>query len=181
MPSTVSDARDMLIAAVLSKDPVIYFDDRWLYDLEDELEPIVEKDISDFKPKILRDGKDLTIIGTSFSTKLALDSAEILEKQGISAEVADVRTLSPFDYRTLVESVDKTKRFIVIDGGWKNSGFSAEIISSIIENIKISKLKASPRRITLPDSPAPTSRPLENIYYPSVENIVKDIVNMLSV
>lgn len=181
MPSTVSDARDMLIAAVLSKDPVIYFDDRWLYDLEDELEPIVEKDISDFKPKILRDGKDLTIIGTSFSTKLALDSAEILEKQGISAEVADVRTLNPFDNRTLVESVDKTKRFIVIDGGWKNSGFSAEIISSIIENIKISQLKASPRRITLADSPAPTSRPLENIYYPSVENIVKDIVNMLSV
>ena len=78
---SVSDARDMLIAAVLSKDPVTYIDDRWLYDLEEEIEPIQEKDITEFKPKIITEGEDLTIIGTSFSTKLALDSAIELRKK----------------------------------------------------------------------------------------------------
>lgn len=178
MPSTVSDARDMLIASVLSKDPVIYIDDRWLYDQEDELDPIKENDISEFTPNILKQGNELTLIGTSYSTKLALDTAYELEKQGKNIEVIDVRTINPFDSSALVNSVNKTKRFAVIDGGWKNSGFSAEVVSSIIENIKIEQISQSPLRITLPDSPAPTSKPLENIYYPTVQSIVTDINNM---
>ena len=152
-PYSVSDARYMLIAAVLSKDPVIYIDDRWLYDLEEEIEPIQEKDISEFKPKIITEGEDLTIIGTSFSTKLALDSAIELRKKNINAEVVDVRTLNPFDPTSLIESVNKTRRLVVIDGGWKNSGFSAEIVASVVESSRLDKLLNLPLRITLANSP----------------------------
>ena len=125
MPSTVSDARDMLISATLSKDPVIYIDDRWLYDIEDNLEPIVEKKISEFTPQVLAKGEDITIVGSSFSTKLALDVREELSKINIQAEVLDVRTLNPFDPDNIIKSVSKTKRLVALDGGWSNSGFSA--------------------------------------------------------
>ncbi len=175
MPYSVADARDMLIAAALSKDPVMYIDDRWLYDTKDELDPISEKSISEFKPKIIKYGEDLTIIGSSFSTKLALGASLELEKERISVEVIDIRTLNPFDSKLLIESVKKTKRFAVIDGGWKNSGFSAEVTSSIVESMEPNQLLSKPLRITLANSPAPTSKPLEDIYFPNISSVIRDI------
>ena len=180
MPSTVSDARDMLISAVLCNDPVMYIDDRWLYNQEDEIGPIKERDISEFTPSVLKEGKDITLIGSSYSTKLALEVSDALAKEGLLAEVVDIRTLNPFNPDTLVKSVNKTKKFAVIDGSWRNSGFSAEIIASIVENINVRELESAPLRIALADSPAPTSKPLEDIYYPSVENILTDIKDMFS-
>jgi len=175
MPASVVDARDMLITAVLCKDPVVYLDDRWLYDLEDELDPIQEKSIDDFSPKVIQEGKDLTIIGSSFSTKLALDTSKELIKEGINSEVIDLRTLNPFNPSAIIDSVLKTRRLVVVDGSWKNSGFSAEVISSVTEAITPDTLLMKPLRITLANSSAPTSIKLEEIYYPSVSQIVSSI------
>ena len=76
--------------------------------------------------------------------------------------------------------MNKTRRLVVIDGGWKNSGFSAEIVASVIESSKLDKLLNPPLRITLANSPAPTSKPLEDLYYPKVDDIVADILRKFS-
>ena len=175
MPASVVDARDMLITAVLCKDPVVYLDDRWLYDLEDELDPIQEKSIDDFPPKVIQEGKDLTIVGSSFSTELALETSKELLVEGINAEAIDLRTLNPFNPSAIIDSVLKTRRLVVVDGSWKNSGFSAEVISSVTEAITPDTLLMKPLRITLANSSAPTSIKLEEIYYPSVSQIVSSI------
>ncbi len=175
MPATVTDARDMFISAVLCKDPVVFIDDRWLYDQIDVLGPIEEKNIDEFKPKVMRYGSDVTIASTSFSTKLALEVSEKLTEENIEAEVIDIRTLNPFSPETLVESVEKTGRLVAIDGSWKNSGFSSEIISSVYESVPIEKLLSKPIRITLAECAAPTSSALEKIYYPSVESAINQV------
>lgn len=172
MPSTVADARDLLIAATLSPDPVIFFDDRWLYELEDELPPIVELDLTAERPKVLRSGTALTIVASGWATSLALNAAEALAKVGISAEVIDLRILNPFQPETIISSVKKTGRLLVVDGGWSTCGISAEVIASVMERTSPGSLAASPVRISLPDAPAPTSRVLEAIYYPTVAVVV---------
>ncbi len=179
MPSSVKDARDMLIASALSRDPVIYIDDRWLYDQTDQLGEIKVKDIKDFKPKIVSKGNDITIAATSYSFFLAKKASKILLTEGITAELIDIRTLNPFDPKTIVKSVAKTGRLAVIDGGWKNSGFSSEVISSVLEKINLGRLLKNPLRITLPDAPAPSSIGLEEIYYPNEKMISKEILEKL--
>ena len=165
MPSSVSDARDLLISSVLCKDPVLYIDDRWLYDFEDYIEPIKELNLKNQKPKVLKEGNDLSIISSSYSTRLSLSAAEKLEKKGINCEVIDLRVINPLHSETIINSVKKTGRLLAVDGSWKNCGLAGEIIASVLENIPIEHLKASPKRITLPASPAPTSRVLEKAYY----------------
>jgi pyruvate/2-oxoglutarate/acetoin dehydrogenase E1 component len=172
MPSTVSDARDLLIAAVLCKDPVIYIDDRWLYSEAELISPAAEVDLLKQGPRISKNGSQITLVGAGYSAKLCLDASRILESDRISAEVIDVRVLSPFDSTIIIESVRKTGRIIVVDGGWSNSGFAAEVIASVTENIDPSHLRKSPMRITLPFAPAPASIVLENSYYTKTEDVV---------
>lgn len=180
MPYSVSDARDLMIASVLCKDPVIFIDDAWLYKEEDKLNKIEELNLLDIKPKVIRDGCDLTIVASSYSTKLALESAELLKSNhGISSEVIDLRVLNPLDNKSLISSISKTKNLVVIDGGTRTAGYSAEIICSVMESIPNSLLKNSPLRITLPDAPAPTSRKLEKIYYLDSSEIVKTIIEKI--
>ena len=175
MPSTVIDARDLLIAAALSNDPVVYIDDRWLYDQTAELPPVEPMDLRVIKPKVMRSGSDITLVSCSYSTKLALEAAELLESDGISAEVIDLRVLNPIDHSVAVNSVQKTGRLIAIDGGWTNCGMAAEIIAGVSEAIRPSAWKNPPMRITLPDAPAPTSGELEKIYYTDATRIATKI------
>lgn len=173
LPATPKDARDLLIASVLCNDPVLYIDDRWLYEWEDPYEPIEILNLNDVKPAILKSGTQLTIVGCSFTTKLAMDAAKQLEKDGISAEVIDLRVINPLDYETIIQSVKKTKNLLVVDGGWTNCGLGGEIIAGVVERLPISIFQSSPRRITLTDAPAPTSKVLEQNYYIKSETIVK--------
>ena len=173
MPSTVADARDLLIAAVLSKDPVVYIDDRWLYEQTDTLGPVIELDLRTVGPKILANGSDLTIVTSGYSTLLALNARDVLSKEGIKAEVVDLRVLNPFNPEIIISSVEKTGRLLVVDGGWRTCGMSSEVIASVVERINLNTLIAAPARITLPDAPAPTSRALEKIYYPDVASVVE--------
>ena len=179
MPSSVSDARDLLIASVLSKDPVVYIDDRWLYSQTDELKPIIELDLALEGPVVKRIGSQLTLVGAGYSAKLCADAAELLSLEGIDVEVIDIRVLNPFDASKVIASVNKTGRLVVVDGGWENSGFAAEVMSSVLEQIAPRSLKSSPRRITLPAAPAPASKTLEEIYYTKASDVVAVVKTIL--
>lgn len=179
-PATVADARDLLIASVLCDDPVMYIDDRWLYDQEDDLPPVKELDLTSQGPKCLSEGTEITIVGSGHATLLALQAANILEEQGVSVEVIDLRVLNPFDASVIITSVSKTKRLLVVDSGWQTAGFSAEVIASVLENIEPSTLLKAPKRITLPDAPAPTSCVLEDKYYTTVDDVSSAVKRLIS-
>lgn len=181
MPATVADARDLLIAATLSNDPVLYIDDRWLYDQKAEIEEPRDLHLADFGNQILCEGSDISLVGTSWATLLNLKAAELLAHEGISAEVVDCRILNPFDRRPIVESVLKTGRMVATDGSWATCGLAAELIATAAEGIPPAAWKAAPVRITLPAAPAPTSAPLEKDYYPAPEHIAAVAAKLLRI
>ena len=175
MPATAADARDLLIASVLCKDPVIFIDDRWLYSESDILPEVKEVDLKSQGPRITNEGTQITLVGAGYSAKLCSDVAKILKSDGISAETIDIRVLNPFDPGVIIESVRKTGRLVVIDGGWSNSGFASEVIASVTEQIDPTSLKSSPLRVTLPSAPAPASIALEEIYYTRAEDVAATV------
>ena len=179
MPATPQDARDLLIAATLCDDPVLYIDDRWLYDEVAVLPPVKLVDLTTQLPAVRRAGTDITLVGASYSLKLANEAAEALAKKGVSVEVVDLRVVNPLDHSVTCASVKKTGRLLAIDGGWRTCGLAGEVIAGAAEAMPPSAFRAKPRRITLPDAPAPTSKVLENIYYPTTETVVAAVVEML--
>jgi pyruvate/2-oxoglutarate/acetoin dehydrogenase E1 component len=178
MPATPRDARDLLIAAVLCDDPVLYIDDRWLYELEEMLPPISENDLRREGPRITRAGRDVTLVGCGYTAYQCLQAALELEKAGISAEVVDLRVLNPLQPRAVVESVSRTGRLCAVDGGWRNCGMAGEIIARVAEALDPSALKSRPMRLTLAEAPAPTSRALEANYYVRTSDIVEAVARM---
>lgn len=179
VPSTPQDAQDLLIAATLCDDPVVYIDDRWLYEIDDEVTEPKSVDLSTQGPKVLREGKDVTLVGLSWTTKLLMDAAQRLEGEGISCEVVDLRVLNPLDASEIIKSVAKTTKLLVAEGDWISCGIGSEVITRVIENLGPKVLSAAPRRHGLADAPAPTSKPLEGIYYPHVDDVVKSIKKMM--
>lgn len=178
MPSSVADARDLLISSVLCPDPVLYIDDRWLYDQTEELGPVSHITLRNEQPSVTKNGEDITVVGAGYSAFLAQQAGNMVNASGISAEVIDVRVLNPFKSECIIASVRKTGRLIVIDGGWSNCGFAGEIIASVCERLSPSELKCMPQRITLPDAPAPCSSALEKLYYPDASIIVPKLISM---
>ncbi len=179
VPSTPQDAQDLLIAATLCDDPVVYIDDRWLYEIDDEVTEPKSVDLSTQGPKVLREGKDITLVGLSWTTKLLMDAAQRLEVEGISCEVVDLRVLNPLDASVIIKSVAKTTKLLVAEGDWISYGIGSEVITRVIENLGPKVLSAAPRRHGLADAPAPTSKPLEGIYYPHVDDVIKSIKKMM--
>ena len=181
MPSTVSDARDLLIASVLCPDPVMFIDDRWLYNQEDKLSPVVELNLIDQKPEVSISGTDITIVSSGHTSLLSRQAAEKLKKNNISAEVIDVRILNPFYAEEIISSVEKTRNLLVVDSGTLTAGFSAEIIAKVVENIPNDCLLNKPKRLALHDTPAPTSRVLEKDYYLDSKDIVNEVKEVLDI
>lgn len=179
MPTTVRDARDLLIAAVVSPDPVVYVDDRWLYDQEDDLPEITELDLASVGPSVLVPGADITVVGSGHASFLAQQAGELLASSGISAEVIDLRVLNPMHPECIVTSVEKTRNLLVVDGSWASCGLSAEVIASVSEALTPGTMANPPRRITLPAAPAPTSRVLQDSYYPTREMVANIASKML--
>lgn len=171
MPATAADARDLLIAAIQSPDPVLYIDDRWCYEHEETVPAAQDWDLSTIGPVIRREGADITLAAASYSTLLALETAELLEAEGITCEVVDMRVINPLDSTLAIQSVNRTGRLLAIDGGWRTCGFAGELIASVCEQLSPSVWKAAPQRVTLPDAPAPTSKHLEAAYYPSAKGV----------
>ena len=177
MPYSVKDARDLLIASVLNKDPVIFIDDRWLYEDTELVSEIEFLDLSKETPKKLIDGSDLTIVSSSYSTKLAKKAIEIFKKNNSkkTIELIDIRIANPLNTSLILQSVEKTKRLMVLDGSWANCGLGSSIISSVCEKINPKIMEVRPINISLECSPAPASSTLEEIYYKNEEDILKII------
>ena len=175
MPSMVADARDLLIASVLSPDPVVYIDDRWLYEQEAELGEVTELDLANEGPRVTSEGSDLTLVASGHASLLAREAAALLHAQGVSVEVVDIRVLNPFSPERIVDSVRKTGRLVVVDSGTLSAGFSAEVVASVVERVPADCFRVPPVRVALPDAPAPTSRVLEQRYYFTAEDIVERV------
>ena len=177
MPSNPYDAKGLLISALKDENPVLYIDDRWLYKLKGDVpEEIYTVPIG--KGQIIKKGKEVTIVANSYIVWEATQAVKGLVKEGIDAELIDLRSLKPLDTELLFASVKKTGRLVVVDGGWKTSGVAAEVSALICENI-FKYLKAPIKRITLPDAPAPASSALEDVYYPKVKDIYKAVIEVI--
>lgn len=179
MPATPRDARDLLIASVLDPGPVLYIDDRWLYEESEAIGDAEELDLRTIGPRRLTAGTDITLVGCSYTTKLCTLASAQLSREGISPEVIDLRILNPLDVTPIVESVKKTGRLLVADGAWRSCGIAGEIIAQVTEILEPRCLKSKPRRVVIADAPAPTSGPLEKIYYPTVDDVVSASKEML--
>jgi len=178
MPSTPYDAKGLMIAAIRDNSPVVFVDDRWLYDLEGEVpEEIYEVPIG--KGNIRREGKDLTLVSVSYMAHESMIAVQELAKDGIDVEFIDIRTVKPIDQDLIFKSVMKTGRLLIVDGGWKSFGLAAELSALVSENI-FEYLKASIARLTLPDCPAPASSELEKAFYISSKDIVNAVRSIIT-
>ena len=179
MPSSPNDVRDLMISSVLCDDPVLFIDDRWLYEIEEEEKPINKTPLEKIKPKIISYGSDITLVGIGHTTKLLNDAKEELNKQNVSCEIIDLRVLNPIYSKDILDSVSKTRRLLVIDGDWSSCGLSSEIISIVAENVNPNTMLSKPARITFPDAPAPTSKVLEEEFYITKTQIVKKVISIV--
>jgi len=171
MPASATDARDLLIASVLSDDPVVFIDDRWLYEQQEEMAPSGSRSLADVSPRIVRAGRDITLVGASHSVLLCREAATLLASEGIDAEVIDLRVVAPLDISPVAASVRRTGRLLAVDGSWANCGLAGEVIAGVVETLPPSALRAALRRVTLPPASAPTSRVLEALYYPTPRSV----------
>ena len=177
MPSTPYDAKGLLVASVRDGNPVVYIDDRWLYEQTGEVpEELYSVPIG--KGVIRTEGTDVTLAATSHMVAEAIMAAESLAREGISAEVLDLRSLKPLDDNLLFGSVRKTGRLIVIDGGWRTCGAAAEVSARVTEAL-FPYLKAPICRVSLPDAPAPASSALETVYYPKAKDVAMAVRRLL--
>ena len=169
LPSTPYDAKGLLKSAIRDENPVVFFEDKMMYKLKGPV-PTEEYTIPLGVADIKRQGDDITILATSSMVQVALASAEMLDKIGVSAEVIDPRTTWPLDERTLIESAKKTSRAIVVDEGYARYGVTAEIASVIAEGA-FHYLDAPVKRIGAMHVPIPFSPPLEDATVPSDRSI----------
>lgn len=177
MPSNAYDAKGLMVAAIRDENPVVFIDDRWLYERECPVpEELYEVPIG--KASVLRKGKDLTIAASSYMTVEAEKAAGELQKEGVDVELIDLRTVKPLDGKLLLRSVKKTGRLLVADGGWRSCGVAAEVSAFVAEQ-GFGFLKAPIRRVTLPDVPAPASRSLEEAYYRTHKDIIREAKKLL--
>jgi pyruvate dehydrogenase E1 component beta subunit len=170
MPATPYDAKGMLISAIEDNNPVICIEHRWLYNIAG---PVPEEmyRVPIGQARVVRAGTDVTIAAVSHMTIESLRAAETLARQGIDAEVVDLRTLRPLDTQTLLASVRKTGRLVAADTGWKKFGCSAEIVALASEQA-FDRLKSAPCRVGLADCSSPSTPALARAFFPSVADIV---------
>ena len=178
LPSTPRDAKGMLKTALRGNDPVLFFEHKLLYGMKG---PVPEEDylIPLGKADIKREGKDVTLVAYQLTLHEGLKAAEELEKEGISVEVVDPRTLYPLDMETIVKSIEKTGRLVVAHEACKLYGPGAEIVSTVIEK-HMHLLKAPPKRVGMPHVPYPVSPPLEDHILPTKEKIAEALKNVVS-
>lgn len=173
MPSTPRDAKGMLIAAVRDNNPVVFIEHRWLYDVVGEVPDDVATTSLD-GARVIHPGKDITVVSTSWMNVEAVKAAEILRKRGVSVEVVDVRSIAPFDGKTIIDSVKKTGHCIVADNDWVHCGFSAEVAATVYEAC-LREIKSPIKRIGFSAAPCPCTRPLENEFYTNAVDIIRAI------
>jgi pyruvate dehydrogenase E1 component beta subunit len=176
MPSTSYDAKGLLLESIFSDSPAIFVEGRTLFSMKTHV-PEQPYRIRFGQAAIRRRGSDATVVAVGMMVPIVLRAATELASEGIEAEVIDLRTVSPWDQATVLESVSRTKRLLVADPAWRSFSVAAEVIATVSEAIG-DVLAARPARLCLPDSHTPMSSALEKLYYP-VEDDVKTSVRRL--
>ena len=173
VPSTPYDAKGLLKTAIRGSNPVFFCEHKLLYPVEGEV-PEEEYTIPFGVAEVKMKGSDVTVVATMYMVHKALNAAAELENEGVSAEVIDPRTLTPMDKKTIVDSVKKTGRLVVVSEDCKTGGVSAEIASVVLEEA-IDYLDAPIKRVTGADTPIPFSPPLEQYVIPNEKTIIKAV------
>jgi pyruvate/2-oxoglutarate/acetoin dehydrogenase E1 component len=169
-PSNPADAKSLLRAAVRDDNPVLFFEHKRLYGLEGE----VNGDVGRLgEAAVVREGTDLTLVTAMKSVHDALEAAEQLERDGISVEVIDLRTLRPFDLDTVLASVRKTNRIVVVEEGPLTGGWAGEVLAAVTEHA-LGHLDDA-WRIATPNTPIPYSPPLEDAFLPGTDRLCAEI------
>jgi len=174
-PSSPSDAKGLLLSSIEDKNPVIFYEHRWLHLIKGH----VDKKYYTLplgKSKYLQKGNDLTIISYSYAMIECLKINKILKKNKINAEIIDLQSLRPLEEEKIISSSKKTKKVLIVDNGWKKYGVGSEISSIISEKIK-TKIKIE--RMGILDSPIPSTISLAQYSYPTTETILKRIEKLL--
>jgi len=182
-PYDAEDCKGLLKAAIRDPDPVVFMENELLYGVSfDTDEKVFDKDflLPIGKAKIQRQGTDITIVAHSISVKFAMDAAEELAKEGISAEVVNLRSIRPLDMDTVNESVKKTNHLITVEGGWPQHGVGAEVAAAVMEGPSFHCLDAPVIRVTGADIPMPYAHTLEKAATPQGETVVKAARKMLN-
>jgi pyruvate dehydrogenase E1 component beta subunit len=175
-PSTPYNAKGLMLSSVEDKNPVIYFEHRWLHDTIGKV-PNKNYKIKIGKGRVVKKGSDISIISFSYALIECLKAWKILKKLGVNAEIIDLQSLKPIDKKIILNTARKTKKVLIVDNGWKIYGISSEVISIIAENIELKNMII--RRIGLADNPVPSTQALSKFCYPEVFNIIKIIEKML--
>jgi len=170
VPGTVEDARYMLAAALADPNPVLIFEHVVLYNAEGQLDPAVTA-VDLEHAKLRRPGRDVTLVTYGNSLPKCLAAAEILANDGVEAEVIDLRVLRPLDLPTVVGSVQRTRRVVIVDEGWKSGSISAEIAARLAEEA-LYELDAPIRRVCSREVPVPYAAHMEEAALPSADGIV---------
>ncbi|HEY0081183.1 MAG TPA: pyruvate dehydrogenase complex E1 component subunit beta [Pyrinomonadaceae bacterium] len=171
MPSTAADAKGLLKSAIRDDDPVIFMEQERMYGMKGEVPDDPDFTIPLGVADIKREGKDATIVARSLTVPLALKAAEELEKEGVSVEVVDPRTIRPLDIETILASVRKTNRVVIVEESHAFCGVGAEISAQIMERA-FDYLDAPVKRISSADAPMPYAKNLEQLALPDVAKIV---------
>jgi 2-oxoisovalerate dehydrogenase E1 component beta subunit len=171
-PSTAHDAKGLLKAAIRDDDPVIFFEHKYLYRRVKETLPPGDWIVPIGKAAVRREGRDLSILTYGAMVWTALDAAKTLEAEGIDAEVVDLRTLFPLDEETILASVGKTNKAIVLHEATRTGGIGAEVAAVLAERC-FEALDAPLVRVTAPDTPIPFSPPLEEFFLPNADKVCR--------
>lgn len=171
-PSTAYDAKGLIKSAIRDNDPVLFFEHKALYRRTKEDLPAGEYTVPIGKAAVVRPGEDLSIITYGAMVHLALDAARTLEQDGISVEIVDLRTLLPLDEETILQSVRKTSKVILLHEDTRTGGLGAEISARISERV-FEYLDGPIVRITAPDTPVPYSPPLEEAFLPNAAKVLE--------
>ena len=171
-PYTAADAKGLLKSAIRDPNPIIFLENEILYGHSFPVPKLDDYTVPIGKAKIARSGSDVTLVSWSMGMTYTLKAADELAKDGINAEVIDLRTLKPMDIDTIVESVKKTGRIVTIEEGWRQSGVGAEIAAQVVEHA-FDYLDAPVLRVTQKDVPMPYAANLEKLTLPSVAEVVE--------
>ncbi len=177
-PSNAYDAKGLLIQSIRDDDPVIFCEHKNLYGHETDV-PAESYALPFGEAAVVREGRDVTIVAYGLMVHRALEAAEKLSRQRIEAEVIDLRTLSPIDWDTVMESVETTGRLVVADEANPRCSIATDIVANVSQQV-FGALKAAPQMVTAPHTPVPFSPSLEDLYIPSADAIVAAVSRTLT-
>jgi acetoin:2,6-dichlorophenolindophenol oxidoreductase subunit beta len=169
VPSSPYDAKGLLIQAIRDDDPVMFFEHKMLYDIEEDV-PEGAYTIPFGEANVVREGKDVTIVALGRMVMLAIQAADALARDGISCDVIDPRTTSPLDADTILDSVENTGRLVVVDEAHPRCSMATDI-AALVAQEAFAALKAPIQMVTAPHTPVPFSPALEDLYLPNAEKI----------